>query len=124
MGDLPQIAKGFQSLGFGLIATENTHAQLEKAGISSRPICELLDMAGNQPIADLIMDGTISMVVTTQGGSIAGMGPNIRRAAIRKSIPMYTTPEMVQYAINAIAERSKQAPKVKSLQAYHESVLK
>jgi len=119
MQDLPAIAKRFQSLGFGLVATENTHAQLEKLGIPARPICELLDMAGNQPIADLIMDGTINMVVNTPGGSIAGMGPNIRRAAIRKSIPMYTTPEMVCAAQDAIQERGKQPPKVKSLQAYH-----
>ncbi|MCL1884130.1 MAG: carbamoyl-phosphate synthase large subunit [Defluviitaleaceae bacterium] len=117
--DLPKIARELQRLGFGLIATERTHTELDNLGILSRPICELLDMDTNQPIADLIMDGTISMVVNTPGGSIHGMGPNIRRAAIRKSIPMYTTPEMVLSAINAIRERSKQPSKVKSLQAYH-----
>lgn len=119
MDDLPGIARGLQSLGFGLVATENTHKALVRAGIATRPLCELLDMEANQPIADLIMDGTINMVVNTPGGSIHGMGPNIRRAAIRKSIPMYTTPEMVISAINAIRARSKQSSKVKSLQAYH-----
>jgi hypothetical protein len=79
-------------------------------------------MEANQPIADLIMDGTINVVVNTPGGSIHGMGPNIRRAAIRKSIPMYTTPEMVKSAIAAIRERSKQPAPVKSLQAYHADV--
>ncbi|MCL1845172.1 MAG: carbamoyl-phosphate synthase large subunit [Defluviitaleaceae bacterium] len=117
--DLPKIARDLQRLGFGLIATANTHKELEHAGIPSRPICELLDMDANQPIADLIMDGTISMVVNTPGGSIHSMGPNIRRAAIRKSIPMYTTPEMVTAVINAIRERSKQPSAVKSLQEYH-----
>ena len=125
MRDLPGIARDLQSLGFGLIATENTHKELERAGILSRPISELLDMETNQPIADLIMDGTINMVVNTPGGSIHsmdGMGPNIRRAAIRKSIPMYTTPEMVLSAINAIRARSKNSSPVKSLQAYHAGV--
>ncbi|MCL2225367.1 MAG: carbamoyl-phosphate synthase large subunit [Defluviitaleaceae bacterium] len=119
MRDLPGIARDLQRLGFGLVATESTHKELERAGIPARPICELLDMETVQPISDLIMDGTINMVVNTPGGSIHGMGPNIRRAAIRKSIPMYTTPEMVLSAINAISARSKQPPKVKSLQAYH-----
>jgi carbamoyl-phosphate synthase large subunit len=117
--DLPKIARDLQRLGFGLIATANTHIELEHAGIPSRPICELLDMEANQPIADLIMDGTINMVVNTPGGSIHGMGPNIRRAAIRKSIPMYTTPEMVTSVINAIRERSRKPSAVKSLQEYH-----
>ncbi|MCL1878894.1 MAG: carbamoyl-phosphate synthase large subunit [Defluviitaleaceae bacterium] len=117
--DLPKIARDLQRLGFGLVATENTHKQLEQAEIPARPICELLDMEANQPIADLIMDGTISMVVNTPGGSIHGMGPNIRRAAIRKSIPMYTTPEMVTSVINAIRERSRMPSPVKSLQEYH-----
>ncbi|MCL1843071.1 MAG: carbamoyl-phosphate synthase large subunit [Defluviitaleaceae bacterium] len=120
--DLPKIARDLQSLGFGLVATENTHKELTNAGIPARPICELLDMETKQPIADLIMEGTITVVVNTPGGSIHGMGPNIRRAAIRKSIPMYTTPEMVKAAIEAIRARSKQPSKVKSLQAYHADV--
>jgi len=122
MCDLPGIARDLQSLGFGLIATENTHKELERVGIPARPICELLDMETNQPISDLIMEGTINMVVNTPGGSIHGMGSNIRRAAIRKSIPMYTTPEMALSAINAIRARGKQPSKVKSLQAYHAGV--
>jgi carbamoyl-phosphate synthase large subunit len=122
MRELPKIAREFQSLGFGLLATENTHKELEAAGIPSRHIADLLDMETNQPISDLIMEGTINMVVNTPGGSIHGMGPNIRRAAIRKSIPMYTTPEMVISALNAIRARSKHPSKVKSLQAYHGSV--
>ncbi|MCL2355945.1 MAG: carbamoyl-phosphate synthase large subunit [Defluviitaleaceae bacterium] len=121
-GDLPIIARELQRLGFGLIATENTHKKLEAVGIPSRPICELLDMEANQPIADLIMDGTINMVVNTPGGSIynkESMGPNIRRAAIRKSIPMFTTPEMVSSVLKAVRQRSKQPSAVKSLQEYH-----
>ena len=119
MRELPKIARDLQSLGFGIIATENTHKELTNAGVLARPISELLDMETNQPISELIMDGTINMVVNTPGGSIHGMGPNIRRAAIRKSIPMYTTPEMVTAAINAIRARAKQPSKVKSLQEYH-----
>ncbi|MCL2047286.1 MAG: carbamoyl-phosphate synthase large subunit [Defluviitaleaceae bacterium] len=122
MPELPKIARDLQSLGFGLVATENTHAELQAARIPSRPLRELLDMETNQPIADLVMDGTINMVVTTPGGSVHGMGPSIRRAAIRKSIPMYTTPEMAYCAIKANRERSKQVAKVRSLQDYHAGV--
>ncbi|MCL2198513.1 MAG: carbamoyl-phosphate synthase large subunit [Defluviitaleaceae bacterium] len=125
MRDLPKMARDLQSLGFGLIATENTHRVLEESGIAARPLCELLDMENKQPIADLIMDGTITMVVTTPGGSAhdmtaESMGPNIRRASVRKSIPMYTTPEMAKSAIKANRQRVKQA--VKSLQDYHAEV--
>jgi carbamoyl-phosphate synthase large subunit len=119
MHELPKMARDLQSLGFGLIATENTHAELAAAGIPARPLRELLNMEANQPIADLVMDGTINMVVTTPGGSVHGIGPSIRRAAIRKSIPMYTTSEMANSAIKANRERSKQFSKVKSLQDYH-----
>jgi len=117
MQDLPTIANGFQSLGFGLLATESTHEALKRANIPSRLVSDLLD--AETPISELIMDGTINMVVNTPGGSIHSMGPNIRRAAIRKSIPMFTTPEMALVVISAIRARSKQPPQVKSLQAYH-----
>jgi carbamoyl-phosphate synthase large subunit len=117
MSDLAGIARDFQSLGFGLLATENTHKALARAGIPARQISDLL--GDDQPIAELIMDGTINMVINTPGGSIHGMGPNIRRAAIRKSIPMFTTPELAMTAINAIRARSKKPSPVKSLQAYH-----
>jgi len=117
MDELPGIANAFLALGFKLMATENTYKHAQEAGIECEPIAPLIP--GNAPIADLIMDGAISIVVNTRFGGKDNMGPNIRKAAVRKSIPMYTTLESARTAIDAIASWREEPAPVKSLQDYH-----
>lgn len=119
MDKLQVLARDFQGLGFEIVATANTYKSLLSLGMTATPLNDIL--AQEQPIADLIMNDTINMVINTPGGSLynMGMGPNIRRAAIRKSIPMFTTTEAALQAVKAIKFRRSNPPMVKSLQRYH-----
>ncbi|MCL2372342.1 MAG: carbamoyl-phosphate synthase large subunit [Defluviitaleaceae bacterium] len=124
MDALPAIARDFQGLGFTIVATENTFAALKNAGIAATQLKHIL--SENQPISDLIMNGTIDFVLNTPGGSLfedgsrysAGMGQNIRRAAVRKSIPMFTTIDGAKVVLKAIKARRVAPPGVSSLQEY------
>jgi len=125
MDDLPSLARDFQGLGFDIVATENTYKTLVDGGISARPLKDINGVKGilaeDQPIAELIMNDTFCMVINTPGGSLysMGMGPNMRRAAVRKSIPMLSTVEAAKSALAAITARRRQPSQVKSLQRYH-----
>jgi len=117
MDELPGIANAFLALGFKLMATQNTYKNAIEMGIDIQPVAPLVE--GGKPIADLIMDGTVNIVVNTRRRDTDNMGPNIRRAAVRKSIPMYTTLEAARTAIDAIAAWREGPAPVRSLQDYH-----
>jgi len=116
LDELPGIANSFLALGFKLMATQSTHKKAVELGIDCQPVAPLVE--GGRPIAELIIDGTVNIVVNTRMGGTDNMGPNIRRAAVRKSIPMYTTLEAARTAIDAIAAWRQEPGEVKSLQEY------
>ena len=117
MDELPEIANSFLALGYKLMATQNTFENAKKHAIDCQPVAPLVE--GGKPIADLIMDGTVDLVVNTRRRDTDNMGPNIRKAAVRKNIPMYTTLEAARTAIDAIAAWRDDAAEVCSLQDYH-----
>jgi len=119
MKELPGIARDLQGLGFDLVATESTNAELKSKGITAQPLKEILKP--DQPIAEIVMDGTIGMVINTPGGSLYNMemASNIRRAAVRKSIPMLTTTDAAKESVKAIKARRSGNAEVCSLQEYH-----
>jgi len=115
--DLLDIAITFQLLDFNIIATDKTYTHLQKLGIKCRLVHDILKP--NERVTDLIMNGTISMVVTTPGTTLSDMGFDIRRAAVRKSIPMLTTIEAAKTACLGIAAKRNKKESVRSLQSYH-----
>ena len=116
MRHLAGIASTFQLLGFEILATDKSYRHLQKLGIESQLIH---DFRGDKQVSDLILDGTISMIVNTPGTTLSEMGFDIRRAAIRKSIPMLTTIEAARTACLGITAMRNKTEGVKSLQAYH-----
>ncbi|MCL2571765.1 MAG: carbamoyl-phosphate synthase large subunit [Defluviitaleaceae bacterium] len=115
--ELAGIANAFLALGFKIMATQSTYNKAVELGIDCQPVAPLVE--GGKPIADLIMDGTVNIVVNTRRRDTDNMGPNIRRAAVRKSIPMFTTLEAARTAIDAIAAWRVEPAGVMSLQDYH-----
>jgi len=116
MRSLSGIAATFQLLGFDILATDKSYKYLRKLGITCRLIH---DFRGDKQVSDLILDGTISMVINTPGTTLSEMGFDIRRAAVRKSIPMLTTIEAARAACLAITAMKNNNAKVQSLQSYH-----
>ena len=116
MRHLAGIASTFQLLGFEILATDKSYKHLQRLGINSQLIH---DFRGDKQVSDLILDGTISMIVNTPGTTLSEMGFDIRRAAVRKSIPMLTTIEAARTACLGITAMRNKREGVRSLQSYH-----
>jgi len=99
---LPVIRK-LAGAGSKIYATEGTAAMIEAAGVPVTMTSKKLD-EGHPNIIDLINDGTISGVVNTlTGGNVPFRdGFYIRRAAVEKRIPCFTSLDTIRAAVEAI----------------------
>jgi carbamoyl-phosphate synthase large subunit len=97
------IMKDLHTLGFKLYATEGTAALLKSVGIPVTFISKKLS-EGYPNIVDIIRDGTLSGIVNTDSGERGPKsdGFEIRRAAIEKRIPCYTSLDTIRAVANAI----------------------
>jgi carbamoyl-phosphate synthase large subunit len=97
------IIKDLHALGFKLYATEGTAALLKAVGIPVTFISKKLS-EGYPNIIDIIRDGTLSGIVNTDSGERGPKsdGFEIRRAAIEKRIPCYTSLDTIRAVANAI----------------------
>ena len=117
--DLPEIVVAFQQLGFDILATSDTRTYLYSMGIRSQLVHELTE---DCRVTDLIMNGTVAMIVNTPGTVLSDLGTDMRRAAIRKNIPILTTIEAARASALGIfvkRQHPEVAQTVKSLQDYH-----
>ena len=97
------IIKDLHSLGFKLYATEGTAALLKSVGVPVTFISKKLS-EGYPNIVDIIRDGTLSGVVNTDSGERVPKsdGFQIRRAAIEKRIPCYTSLDTIRAVAKAM----------------------
>jgi carbamoyl-phosphate synthase large subunit len=104
---LPIIRK-LAAAGSKIYATEGTAAMIETAGLPVKMTSKKLD-EGHPNIIDLINDGTINGVVNTLtgGGNVPFRdGFYIRRAAVEKRIPCFTSLDTIRAAAEAISSGS------------------
>jgi len=104
---LPIIRK-FSEIGYKLFATEGTAAMIEAAGLPVRMISKKLS-EGHPNVIDIIRDGTVNGVINTiTGGRIPLRdGFEIRRAAVGKRIPCFTSLDTAQAAVEALLNGSQ-----------------
>jgi len=97
------IIRDLHALGFRLYATEGTAALLKSVGIPVTFISKKLS-EGYPNIVDIIRDGTLSGVVNTDSGERVPKsdGFQIRRAAIEKRIPCYTSLDTIRAVTKAM----------------------
>ncbi len=113
-----EAAREFANLGFKIVATEGTHAFLERRGIPSEPIMKLHE--GRPNIADAIKNGEIQLVVNTPAGKTSQYDDSyIRKAAIKHRVPYITTTAAAIAAARGIAAYRDSRGEVYSLQSYH-----
>ena len=117
-GEALPIIEGFYSLGYQLDATEGTAAMIKAAGMKVRKIGKKLG-EGHPNVVDIINDGSVAGVVNTiTGGRIPLRdGFHIRRAAVEKRIPCFTSLDTARVALKALASGS-QIFNVKPLREY------
>jgi carbamoyl-phosphate synthase large subunit len=101
---LPIIRK-LAAAGMKLYATEGTAAMIEAIGLPVKMTSKKLT-EGHPNIIDLINDGTISGVVNTTTGGHAPLrdGFYIRRAAVEKRIPCFTSLDTIRAATVAVSQ--------------------
>jgi carbamoyl-phosphate synthase large subunit len=102
------IIRRFSSVGYRLYATEGTAAMIEAAGLPVKMISKKLS-EGHPNVVDIINDGTVNGVVNTiTGGRIPLRdGFHIRRAAVEKRIPCFTSLDAARVAAEALANGSQ-----------------
>ncbi|MGA2367308.1 MAG: carbamoyl-phosphate synthase large subunit [Dehalococcoidia bacterium] len=112
------IISGFYSQGYHLYATEGTAAMIKSHGMEVTAIEKKLS-EGSPDIIDIINSGAIVGIVNTiTGGRVALQdGFHIRRTAVERRIPCFTSLDTARAALRALT-RSKGTYNVKPLSDY------
>jgi carbamoyl-phosphate synthase large subunit len=112
------IISGFAALGYELYATEGTAALIEKKGMQVKTIGKKLSQ-GSPNIVDMINAGEVAGIVNTITGGRAALqdGFHIRRAAVERRIPCFTSLDTARAALKALTQ-SKGLYNVKPLGEY------
>ena len=86
-----EVARNFQSMGYGLCATRGTADYLAANGIHVQVVNKVTE--GRPHIVDAIKNGEIAMVVNTVSMDIQAVkdSHSIRRSALNMRVPLYTT---------------------------------
>jgi carbamoyl-phosphate synthase large subunit len=111
------VAKGLKDLGFEIVATTGTHAHLKEQGIDVEHVKKVRE--GRPHCVDRLHSGDIQLVINTTSGTeaIKDSFP-IRRTALMKGVPYYTTISAARAAVGAIAQLRAGKMGVRSLQEY------
>ncbi|HVU50609.1 MAG TPA: carbamoyl-phosphate synthase large subunit, partial [Polyangia bacterium] len=111
------VAKGLKDLGFEIVATAGTHAHLAAQGIEVELVKKVRE--GRPHAIDRMLSGDIQLVINTTSGTeaIKDSFP-IRRTALMKGVPYYTTISAARAAVGAIAQLRAGKMGVRSLQEY------
>ncbi len=113
--------KRLVDLGFTILATSGTAAVLKRNGIEATVVRKITERDGDAPgeksIVDLILDGTVQMVVNTPSGQDARAdGYAIRAATTSADKPIITTIATLAAAVLGIEAGLTEEIRVKSLQ--------
>ncbi|MCC6543509.1 MAG: carbamoyl-phosphate synthase large subunit [Nitrospirae bacterium] len=112
------IAQRLSNAGFTIEATRGTALELEKHGIPVTVVNKVKE--GRPHIVDHIKNGDIVLVVNTVGDMKAkGDSYSIRRIALTKGVPYYTTISGARAAASGIEALTRRPVEIKSIQEYH-----
>jgi carbamoyl-phosphate synthase large subunit len=113
------LARRLAAMGFDLLATDGTAAHLQREGLVVRRINKVLQ--GRPHCEDAIINGEVHLVInTTEGMQAIKDSFSIRRSALVKNVPHYTTAAGAAAAIDGIESlREGHDLDVKPLQLYH-----
>ena len=120
--EVVDVAKGFYSCGFSIMATGRTCDMIEAAGIPALKVAKIDE--GRPNILDMITNGKIQLIVNTPIGKKGASDDSyIRKAAIKHKIPYITTMAAANATVEGIrsAKRDGKLP-VKSLQEFHAEI--
>ena len=117
--ELLEIAKGFNEIGFNILATGKSYEMIKEAGIPCKRIFKIYE--GRPNIADEIANGEIQLIINTPAGKTSIYDDSyIRKAAIKHRVSYITTMAAAKASVEGIkAKKLNECLEVKSLQAHH-----
>ena len=114
---LPELAKHFVEAGFKLTATEGTRQTILAAGLDCAHVNKVYE--GQPHVVDAMINEEIDLVVNTVEGQYAiEDSKSLRRSALTRKIPYYTTMAGAFAVAQAIKASQTGALDVASLQSY------
>ena len=121
--ELAEVARGFLSCGFQIIATEGTWNALTAAGIPAQRVAKINE--GRPNVLDRITSGDVTLIVNTPLGKKGATDDSyIRKAAIKGRVPYVTTMAAAKATVEGIkAALDPETRQVKSLQEFHAEIV-
>ena len=121
--ELAEVARGFLSCGFQIIATEGTYSALTAAGIPAQRVAKINE--GRPNVLDRITNGDVTLIVNTPLGKKGAVDDSyIRKAAIKGRVPYVTTMAAAKATVEGIkAALDPETRQVKSLQEFHAEIV-
>ncbi|KAJ4749859.1 Carbamoyl-phosphate synthase large chain [Rhynchospora pubera] len=119
---LASIARGFNDLGFKIIATSGTAKVLQLAGIPVEPVLKMHE--GRPHVGDMLANGDIQAMVITSSPDDeldAKDGRKLRRMALSYKIPLITTVAGALATVEAIQSLKQETIEMVALQDYFSS---
>jgi carbamoyl-phosphate synthase large subunit len=117
--DKPQLApmvRGLTAMGFELIATDGTAAEINRLGIRCERINKVAQ--GSPHVVDRMREGGVAMVINTPDAAGEADSFSIRRTALEQRLPFFTTMAGAAAAVGAIASLQAGPLSVRALQDY------
>ncbi len=112
-----EMAHQIQDLGLTITATRGTAEFLEQNGLAVQRVNKVLE--GHPHVVDAMINGQIDLVFnTTEGQKAIEDSFSLRRTALMRSIPYYTTVSGARAALMGIAALKQGSLEVAPLQAY------
>jgi carbamoyl-phosphate synthase large subunit len=112
------IARRLAGLGFKLVATRGTAANLREAGLEAQDMLRVSE--GRPNGVDAVKSGQIALIINTPLGADAFRdGWALRTAAVQHNVPCITTLSGAEAAVEAIAALRSGQVEVLSLQEMH-----
>jgi carbamoyl-phosphate synthase large subunit len=112
------VAKKLHSEGFAIVATHGTARFFNDNGVPAEGVFKVNE--GRPHCVDAIVSGEYALVInTTVGAQAIKDSFTLRRAALVKDVPYFTTMAAARAAALAIAALKRGALDVRALQEYH-----
>ncbi len=117
--EVVEVGQAFKEAGFQILATGNTCALLNEAGIEAKLVKKLYE--GRPNVLDFITNGEIDLIINSPVGDDSAHDDSyLRKAAIKKKIPYMTTIAAARATVEGILYVQKAGNgEVHSLQTLH-----
>jgi len=114
-GGVEELAKSLHQLGYKLLATSGTAAEIERCGVPVERVKKLAE--GHPNLVDYLKNGEVQLIINTPSGKGARTDEGrIRAAAVQHGVPCITTLAAAGAAIRAMEALRREELTVLSLQ--------